>query len=142
MQITTQTWAAIKVAAFAFGRHAVSYTAGAATAAAAVAAYGVSLHYVSSDQANAIVGALQNIASGVQAIVSGVTTVAGGVGALVAVGMGVWAAHSISPKQAATVAADTLPGTTIVTDPKTAASTKQTNIVSSATNVVAPKVRG
>jgi X-X-X-Leu-X-X-Gly heptad repeat protein len=127
------------VAAFSIGRHAVSYTAGAATAAAGIAVYGVSLHYVTGDQANAIVAAFNAIANGVKSIADGVGTLAGGVSTLVGVAMAAWAAHSISPKQAASVAAECLPDTTIVTTQKIACSTpNQPNIVSNEDHVVVP----
>jgi len=136
--VSKQTLATIRVAAFSVGRHAVTYTAGAATGVAGVLAiYGGTLQ-LSPDDVSKIVSSFNGIAFATKSIVDGVGTLVGSVSTLAAIGMAWWARHSISPKQAATVAADCLPNTTIITDPNVANSTpKQPNIVSNAeTHVV------
>lgn len=67
----------------AFGRHIVSYSAGAVT-------FGVAVHFLTPDQSNQIMGAVGAIASGVQSIYGGVAT-------LVAIGAGFYAAWTASP---------------------------------------------
>jgi hypothetical protein len=67
----------------AFGRHVVTYGAGAVTA-------GVAIHFLTPDQGSQITASLSNIVSGVNSIVGGVAT-------LVAVFSGLYAAWTASP---------------------------------------------
>lgn len=66
----------------AFGRHIVSYAAGAVTV-------GVGLHFISPDQGSQIGNAVNGIINGVESIVGGVTT-------LVAVASGLYATWTAS----------------------------------------------
>ena len=68
----------------AFGRHVLSYAAGAVTVAAA-------LHVVSPDQANSLSTAITQIVSGVQTAMGGVATV-------VSVGAGLYAAWTATSR--------------------------------------------
>lgn len=120
------------------GRHAVSYSAGAATAIAGVAAYAGALHILQPDQAGGLVSGFQQVADGVKAVVGGVTTLAGGLATLTTTGMGIWAAYTASQKNRAQAVA-AIPGTTVVTTPELAAATPQTNIVSNTAVTLVPK---
>lgn len=121
-----------------FGRHVVTFVAGAATAAAGLAAYGSTLHLVTPDQADNIVTAFQAIAAGVKAIIGGIGTLAGGIATLIGIGSGIWASYSASKKSIVQAAAQ-LPQTTVVTSPSLAAATPEANIVSVDKVAVVPK---
>ena len=69
--------------AISFGRHVVSYSAGAVTAA-------VALNLVTPDQGNVISKALGDV-------FSGLTTASGGIATLISLGAGLWAAHKQAP---------------------------------------------
>jgi hypothetical protein len=92
----------------AFGRHAVSYSAGAISAA-------VMLHALSQGQGDSATNALTQISTGVASIAAGLTT-------LVSIAMGVWAALKSGPfatlLQASKVLGDK--GKIIVSDAKLA----------------------
>ena len=93
----------------AFGRHVVSYSAGALSA-------GVVLHVVSQGQANDAGNAITQISTGVASIAAGLTTLA-------SVAMGIWAAWKSSPFAQLLQASKVLgtQGKIVVNDPKLAA---------------------
>ncbi len=68
---------------YAFGRHVVSYAAGAVTMAAAV-------HVINGDQSSSLLAAITQI-------YNGVTSIAGGIATIVSVSAGLYAAWSSSP---------------------------------------------
>ena len=72
-----------KAQVIAFGRHVVSYSAGALSA-------GVLLHVISQGDATSAGNAITQISTGIGSIIAGVTT-------LVSVAMGIWAAVKSSP---------------------------------------------
>lgn len=85
-----------------FGRHIVSYAAGAVTV-------GVGLHFLSPDQGSQVGNAITGIVNGVESIVGGVAT-------LVAVGSGLYATWTASNAgQAAAIGAN--PATEVVPGP-------------------------
>lgn len=106
----------------AFGRHVVSYAAGAITV-------GVGFHVLSSDQGN-------SLGTAIGQVVSGVETTMGGLATIFSLGAGLYAAWTASPVSQAKSLVRAVPGTTIMTDPAIAAATPaQPTIVS---NVAAP----
>lgn len=78
----------------AFGRHIVSYAAGAATV-------GVATHFLNPDQGSQLTSAIGNIISGVNSIVGGAAT-------LIALGSGLYAAWTASPTAQVNAAAANL----------------------------------
>lgn len=109
----------------AFGRHLLSYGAGAATAAAA-------FNLISSGQAMVITTSLQHIGNGVSEIAVGVAP-------LVSLATGLFAAWTASHKSLVEAVA-AIPGTTVVTTPQLAAATPDhPNIVSNKENAVVEK---
>ena len=98
-----------KSQAISFGRHVVSYSAGAVSAA-------VMLHVISGDQGQGLTAAITQISTGVASIAAGVATLA-------SIGMGVWAAIKQSPFATLLSASKVLgtQGQIIVKDPKLAA---------------------
>ncbi len=92
-----------------FGRHVVSYSAGAVSAA-------VMLHVISGDQGQGITGAITQISTGIASIAAGVAT-------LTSIGMGIWAAFKSSPFATLLQASKVLgnQGMIVVKDPALAA---------------------
>lgn len=122
--LTTEQWTA-------FGRHVVSYAAGAATMAVGLGGVAVTMHAITADQATQLGTAFQALAEGIKTIVGAVATIA-------SVGAGVWAAYTASKgSQAAALAKD--PGTIVVTDPATAKAVPAGNVVSNAEMKVVAK---
>lgn len=71
--------------ASAFGRHVVSYVAGAITV-------GVAFHFVSPDQGT-------QLTTGITQIVNGIETTVGGIATVASVGAALYAAWTASPRQ-------------------------------------------
>jgi hypothetical protein len=101
----------------AFGRHVVSYGAGAVTA-------GVAIHFLSPDQGSQITQALTGIVNGVNSIVGGVAT-------LIAVGSGIYAAWTASPSSQIKAVAKNPDVSKVIAAPTVANSIPSNKVVSS-----------
>lgn len=107
-----------------FGRHVVTFVAGATAMAAG-------MHAISPDQAT-------GIQTDVSGIVNGLTSVIGGVSGLIGIGMGLYAGwQSTNASKVAAVAA--VPGQKVLTDPATAASIPNPDVVSNAEHEIVSK---
>lgn len=101
----------------AFGRHIVSYAAGAATA-------GVAIHFLTPDQGSQLTAGITNIVNGVDSIVGGVAT-------LVAVGSALYAAWTASPKSQIKAVAANPDVSKVIAAPAVANSIPSNKVVSS-----------
>jgi hypothetical protein len=128
-----------------FGRHVVSWTAGAVAGAAGIIGFGLTLHIITPDQAHQLTADFTNlqngigiIANAVGALWDGITTVGGSVAGIFGICMAAWASTSSSVKSAAQRLSKQ-PGTIVVTTPAIAAATPEPNIVSNQEHTVVGK---
>jgi hypothetical protein len=128
-----------------FGRHVVSWTAGAVAGAAGVIGFGLTLHIITPDQAHQLTADFTNLQNGIGVITNaiialwdGVQTVGGAVAGIFGICMAAWASTSSSVKSAA-ARLSKQPGTTVVTTPAIANAIPSNKVVSNTENTVVPK---
>lgn len=128
-----------------FGRHVVTWTAGAVAGATGIVGFGLSLHIITPDQAHQLTADFTDLSNGIGVIVnalealwSGMSTVVGAGASIAGIGMAVWAGVSSSVKAAATRLSKQ-PDTVVVTTPALASAIPSDKVVSNAENAVVPK---